>query len=241
MQTGGQRVARSLIADQCYQILRQQILEGSLLPRARLAEPNLAQELGSSRTPVREALRRLEREGLVERSHSGGLYVTQLTREDASEVIGIRAVLEAYAAKLATQQITEPELASLRRVHEEADVAIQEDDVSRLVKLNTDFHDQINAASRTNRCIAMIAELRDSVLRYRRLVLDDDQARMRSFRQHGEILAAMVLRDAKLADELVHKHIASLKDEIIANISDTSDAHDKTKSKLFEVSLSERR
>lgn len=188
-------------------MLRAQIVDGSIPPATRLSEVTLAKHLGVSRTPVREALRKLEQEGLAERRHGLGLFVTELTRGDAAEIVGIRSVLEGYAARLAAQRITDEELKAIYAAHRDARRAIEQREVDVLLDANTRFHDGVNAASHSGRCVAMIGELRDWVLRYRAEALAEDAAQLRSYDQHGQIIAALASGDGQLAEELTRAHI----------------------------------
>lgn len=190
-----------------HDVLRAQIVDGSIPPGTRLSEVKLAEYLSVSRTPVREALRKLEQEGFAERRYGLGLFVAELTRGGAMEVVGIRSVLEGYAGRLAAERITATELGSVRAAHRDAQPAIEAGDSEKLLAANTRFHDGINAASHSERCVAMIGELRDWVLRYRAEALAMDTARSRWFAQHGEIIAALESGDGQLAEKLIRAHI----------------------------------
>lgn len=204
-------IVRQSLADGVYEVMRERILTGMLPAGERLLEPLLAAELGVSRTPVREALRRLEQEGLVRRNPRDlGRYVLGLSADEVREIIGIRSVLEGYAARLAAQRITDEELSSLRALHEAASKVIGRADVARLVELNTSFHDGIIAASRAPRCAALIEALRGWILRYRLEFLRSDDLRRQSFSEHRDILSALGRRDPELAEDVVRRHIAQI-------------------------------
>lgn len=206
-------LARTSLADAVYDLIRNQIVTGVLQPGDRLMEPVLAEDLGVSRTPVREALRRLEQAELVVRNpRDQGRYVHKPAPAEIREVLGVRAVLEGYAARLAAEHITDEELARLRALHTEAVAAIEQGETARLAELNTAFHDGINAASRAPHCVALIDALRDRILQYRFAFLRDDTTRRASFREHGEILAALESRAADQAEALVRAHIAQIGD-----------------------------
>jgi DNA-binding GntR family transcriptional regulator len=108
------------ISDQIYERLKQQILHGEIEPGERLMQIQVAESLKASRTPVREAFRRLEQDGLVERVPRGGVRVTRLELETIQDVFGIRKVLEAYAIELACDRITGDEIAALKRLMSQA-------------------------------------------------------------------------------------------------------------------------
>jgi DNA-binding GntR family transcriptional regulator len=208
------------LAQRIHATLRSEILSGTLPPGTRLNETVLASELSASRTPVREALRQLAQEGLAEPSAAGGLEVMALTTERVGEIMGIRSVLEAYAAELAAERISHAELDRLRAAHQRAAHAIDAGDLELLVHANTDFHDGVTAASQARRCIAIISELRDWVLRYRPLALADDASRRRSFAQHAAILRALENHDPCEASALTRQHIIDSTLPVIESLAD---------------------
>jgi DNA-binding GntR family transcriptional regulator len=204
------------LADRVYEQIRGHIVEGDLPPGTRLIEHRLTQSLGISRTPLREALRRLEQDGLIERLDGGGLRVTELTLAGLRELMGIRAVLEGYCARLAADRITDAELAELLTAHEEAAEAIAAQDIQRLVDANTRFHDGIDRASRSPRCIGMINDIRGWVLRFRADALSDESTRRRSFEEHAEILDALRRREPERVERLVRDHIGRVEESLVA-------------------------
>lgn len=220
-------VIRHSLADAVYGHVRQQIVTGAFEPGARLTEPGLAQILGVSRTPVREALRRLEQEGLIHRNPRDlGRYVNGLGPEEIREVLGARAVLEGYAARLAAQRATNEELAVLQVMHEQAARVIDDGDIAQLVKLNTGFHDGIIAASRAPHCASLIDALRDRILKYRFAFLRNDRLRRQSFREHHAILTALQDGDADRAELLVRRHVAQIADALVDDRRQAKDAPD---------------
>jgi DNA-binding GntR family transcriptional regulator len=198
------------LADWAYDELRRYIIDGVLPPGTRLVENKLTESLGISRTPLREALRRLEQDGLIARHLGGGLRVTELTMEELHEIMGIRALLEGYCASLAADRITADALAQLFQAHQDAAEAIRTNDLGALTEANTRFHDGINEAARAPRCLAMINDIRESVLRYRSEVLTDETARDDSFDQHAELLAALQSRDSGRIETLMRDHISAV-------------------------------
>jgi DNA-binding GntR family transcriptional regulator len=194
-------------AEQVREALRARIVDGTLAPGTWLSEPTIAAELRVSRTPVREALGRLEEEGLVRRTPGLGVFVAALTEREAAEIIGIRAALEGYAAHLAAARITEEELAHVRAAHAAAAEAMAADDVEALLAANMEFHDAVNAASHSPRTVTMINGLRDWVVRYRTEVLGDKERRRRSFASHEQILEALNQRDEAAAERAMRQHI----------------------------------
>jgi DNA-binding GntR family transcriptional regulator len=192
------------------------IVNGAFEPEERLLEPLLTEELGVSRTPVREALRRLEQEGLVWRNPRDlGRYVRGLSPDEIREVLGVRAVLEGYAARLAAERATASELDVLASAHERAEQAVELGDIEQLVELNTQFHDGIVAASHAPQCAALIEALRDRILQYRLAFLLSDHLRRDSFREHRAILAALRKRDGDRAEVLLRRHVARIAEALV--------------------------
>jgi DNA-binding GntR family transcriptional regulator len=128
-------------------VLRQMVQRGELAPGERLVEERLAEQLGLSRTPVREALHRLEQEGLLLKRPRGGYEVRNLTIEEVEEVAGVRAVLAAYAAERAAGRISPEELILLEQNIKDFGQAIEANDEDTLLDLNSDFHSRILQAS----------------------------------------------------------------------------------------------
>jgi DNA-binding GntR family transcriptional regulator len=207
---------RPRLSEWAYDEIRRYIVDGALPPGTRLVENKLTSSLGISRTPLREALHRLEQDGLIERNPGGGLSVTGLTLEELNEVMGIRAVLEGHCARLAAERISDAALADLFAAHEEAADAIRQGDLEALVIANTEFHDGINAAAHSPRCMTMINEMRESVLRYRTEALNEEATRKQSFDQHLEILMALKARDTELIEKLMRAHIDDVAQQLTA-------------------------
>lgn len=211
----GQRKAS--LGDQVYLSLRKKITRGIVPPGTRLVEDELADEFSVSRTPIREALRRLEQEKLVKREPGAGLTVPELSAIDTAEIIGIRSVLEGYAARLAASRIDEAELAALVDLHAKTKEATLAENRDRLVNLNTAFHDSITKASHSRRCIEMVQQLRDFVLAYRIRILSTREARVRSLEEHNAILCALQDRNPEQAEHLVRDHVSGLVDQLVSD------------------------
>ena len=130
-------------------------------------EVQLAEDMGVSRTPVREAIRKLELEGLVLMIPRKGAYVSGISSKDIADVFEVRAALESLAAGLAAERITEQELEDLNRFMVEVTINAEIGDLEKVIKSDTDFHDQIYRASRNSRLVQIINNLRDRIQRFR--------------------------------------------------------------------------
>src|SRR5690606_7880656 len=154
-----------------FDALREAIINGTLKPRERLMEIQLAEELGVSRTPIREALRKLEIEGFIVMVPRKGAYVADLSFKDIADVFEIRSALEGLAAELAAERITDEELDEMERLLIEKAEAIASNDMEKLVLVDTKFHEAIYKASRNERLTNIISNLREQIQRYRATTL----------------------------------------------------------------------
>lgn len=133
-------VEHSPLAEKVYESLRHAILSGDLLPGDRLVETKIAEEIGVSRAPVREAISRLELEGLVDLRPRRGTYVTTLQKKDVWEVYSLRGALESLAYRLITGNLDENQIAVLQRIADEMKACVETKDKSRLANLDNEFH-----------------------------------------------------------------------------------------------------
>jgi DNA-binding GntR family transcriptional regulator len=202
------------LADRAYTQLRELIIEGRIPPGTRLVEQALTAALHVGRTPLREALLRLEHDAVIERRDAGSLYVTELSSEELSELLGMRAVLESYCARLAAARITDRELDDIADAHRTAVEAEAKGDFVALAAAGTRFHDLINAASRAHRCTSVINDLRDWAVRYRPQGLTTTANRQLSIEHHAAILEALRAHDADRAEQLVRHHLDKVSEVI---------------------------
>ncbi|MEJ2286223.1 MAG: GntR family transcriptional regulator, partial [Desulfobacterales bacterium] len=187
---------RKSLGQHVFDNLKQAIIRGNITPGEWLVESHIAQMLGISRTPVREAIHKLERERLIERQPRGGFTVLGLNREDIEETFGIRGVLEGYAARLATQKHHSRELIELEQKVEEFQVCLSKKQMDSLPVINTEFHDLLYALSKSPRLIHMISGLRDQIFRFRQIILKDQTHAATSHEDHLQMLKFMHKRDA---------------------------------------------
>lgn len=198
--------------------IREAIKNGSLQPRERLMEIQLADELGVSRTPVREALRKLELEGFIVMVPRKGAYVSDLTMKDVADVFEIRTALEGLAAALAAERITEDELETMERLLVEKGEAINLDDIGKLVVVDTKFHEAMYQASRNERLSAIISNLREQIQRFRLTSLSIPGRKEDSLREHRNLLEAIQARDIQLARQLAQEHIENAENVLIDSL-----------------------
>ncbi|MFY9323791.1 MAG: GntR family transcriptional regulator [Syntrophomonadaceae bacterium] len=201
-----------------FDALREAIINGTLKPRERLMEIQLAEELGVSRTPIREALRKLELEGFIVMVPRKGAYVADISFKDIADVFEIRAALEALAAGLAAERITDEELEEMERLVAEKAEAISGYDMDRLIRVDTLFHDAIYKASRNQRLTNIINNLREQIQRYRTTSLAYPGRMKRSLEEHRGIVEAIQSRDPQIAQQVAREHIENAETSIIEAI-----------------------
>ena len=206
---------RKSLGQHVFDNLKQAIIRGNMTPGEWLVESHIAQMLGISRTPVREAIHKLEREGLIERQPRGGFTVLGLGRDDIEETFGIRSVLEGYAARLATVRHQPTELKALEKKIEEFQMYLNKGQLDVLPEINTEFHDLLYALSKSPRLIHMINALRDQIFRFRQMILKDDKLASISNEDHIRMLKFMRKRDAEGVERLVRDHILRGQKEIL--------------------------
>jgi DNA-binding GntR family transcriptional regulator len=186
--------------------LRSLILSGELVPGDRLVERHVAELAGVSRTPVREALKRLERDGLV-RSTSGGAEVLGVSLDDLVELATVRETLEALAGQLAARAATEADLLMLEQIvaHDERTLAAGGEAIAH-VELNHRFHQTIWRASRNRYLAGQLGELRDRVEGMQRTTLVDPQRRREAIEEHRAIVDALKQRDPDATSRFTRDH-----------------------------------
>ena len=199
---------RRSLGQDVYEKLKQAIVEGDLVAGSRVIESRVANALGISRTPVREAIHKLEREGLLRHNPSGGFFIVGLTRSDIEETFGIRSVLESYAARLAaTHHKGEEELDPLDQKIHEYQLHLDQGNLKALLRTNTEFHNLLYALSRSPRLIKMINDLQDQIYRFRQVLLKTEENARTSNEDHKLMLKLISKRDLEGVESLVREHI----------------------------------
>jgi DNA-binding GntR family transcriptional regulator len=218
---GGLRIhKKKSLREEVYESLRKSILHGKLEPGQHLIEEQLADQAGISRTPVREAFHKLERDELVTRLPKGGFAVRKFIREDVEEIFGIRSALESYAVYFATLHITPDKIAILEKKMKESEDALEKGEEDKVVQLHTEFHDLLYKSCKSKKLIEMINTFRDYFYRYRSALLHVENAISYSHRDHRQMLEAMKKKNPKLAERLVRRHLERGKELILKEIDE---------------------
>lgn len=212
------RERRSLGQD-VFEYLKNAIIDQTIEPGERLVESKIADMLGISRTPLREALHKLEREDWIEKIPSGGYMVVTLTKNDIEHTFGIRSVLEAYAASLAAENHTQKDLIPLEKKMKEYQDCLEKNDTNKLQKINTEFHDLLYALSGSPKLIKMINQLRAQISRFRQIILKQDQFAHESNEDHIRMLSLIRGRDGHGVEQLVRHHIIKGKNAVLSQLA----------------------
>ena len=198
--------------------IRGAIIDGRLKPGQPLRESELAEELGTSRTPIREALLLLQSEGLVEASPNRGSVVRSYDANDLAETYALRAVLEGYAARCAAERITEEELGELDASNERYHVLGDHGKLPELVAENLEFHDVILESAASARLAAMVRQLKAMPMIYQSYMAYSEEHRRAAEADHREITAALRARDGAHAAAAMERHVRWAADRAIDHL-----------------------
>lgn len=198
-----------------FEAMREAIVSGRLAPGERLVEIKLADEMGVSRTPVREAIRKLELEGFVIMMQRKGAYVAGLSPKEIRDVFEIRSTLESLAARLAAERISESQLEQLRRQLADIESKIKTHELEAVVKSDIIFHDILFNASGNARLVTMLSNLREQIHRYRSMSLSYPGRMLIAMDEHRAIVKAIVAHDPEAAANAALMHMESAEHSLI--------------------------
>lgn len=204
------------LRDVVFHTLRQAILRGELKPGERLMEIQLANKLGVSRTPIREAIRKLELEGLVLMIPRKGAEVAEITEKSLRDVLEVRKALEELSVQLACDRITPEMLKELTAAAEEFRKVLRNDDVTVRAKADVHFHDIIYRAADNQRLTQLLSNLGEQMYRYRVEYLKDPAVFGKLLKEHDEIICHIKKREKEKAVKVMCEHI----DNQVAAVSD---------------------
>ena len=209
------------LRDVVFKTLRQAILKGELEPGERLMEIQLAERLGVSRTPIREAIRKLELEGLVLMIPRKGAEVAEITRQDMEDVLEVRTALEELAVKDACDHITDAQLSELKKASNEFKKALLEGkDLVTCADADMHFHDVILSATNNRRLIQMLNNLSEQMYRYRMEYLKDERTHKTLIEEHDAIRRALKKHDKVKAGAAIRVHIDNQKRSILESLTE---------------------
>lgn len=205
------------LRDVVFNTLREAILKGELQPGERLMELQLAQKMGVSRTPIREAIRMLEQEGLAVTIPRKGAAVAGITEKDMEDALEVRAALDELAVRLACDAITEEQLKQLKIAMKNFEDSIRTGDLKRIAQADVAFHDTIYKATGNEKLVSILNNLREQVYRYRVEYLKDETSYPRLIKEHQELLEGIIKRDKVHVSEVMKKHVEN-QAEAVKNI-----------------------
>ncbi|MDD6812731.1 MAG: GntR family transcriptional regulator [Lachnospiraceae bacterium] len=206
------------LRDVVFNTLRKAILTGELKPGERLMEIHLANQLGVSRTPIREAIRKLELEGLVIMIPRRGAEVAQITEKSLKDVLEVRRALDALCAELACDRITEEEKQELKKACDEFEQATITGDATTIAAADVALHDIIVAATGNKRLIQLINNLSEQMYRYRFEYIKDENQHKNLVEEHRMIYESIIRQDKEQAAQAAKLHIDNQEKSIIRQI-----------------------
>lgn len=195
-----------------YEELKMQILTGAIKPGTRMMEVELAEDLGVSRTPVREAIRKLEKEGLVTIEPRKGAYASEISMKDMVDILEVRKTMEGLAAGIAAAKITEEQKVELKATMDNFNKAVEENSYDEMISNDTGFHHIIVESCDNDVLKHMIEQLQELVLRFRYLYFSDFKRAEQMPAEHMEIYEAIDKGDVEGAKEAAAVHIQRLAD-----------------------------
>ncbi|MCC8127414.1 MAG: GntR family transcriptional regulator [Clostridiales bacterium] len=206
------------LRDVVFNTLRQAILKGELKPGERLMEIQLADLLGVSRTPIREAIRKLELEGLVLMIPRKGAEVAKISEKSLRDVLEVRRSLEELALELACQRITEEQMNALEEAQEKFEEAVNNGDTMAMAETDESYHDVIYQATGNDRLVQILNNLREQMYRYRLEYLKDASKRQILIIEHDHIVKAVKTCSIQEARAAIREHIDNQEVTILQNI-----------------------
>lgn len=212
------------LRDVVFETLRDAIITQVLKPGERLMEIQLADEMGVSRTPVREAIRKLELEGLVVMVPRKGAYVAGVSMKDIHEVYEVRAALEMLAVTLAAERITDEELDALERQvlrESEAESNADENALDNIIYIDSSFHDIIYQAAHNQRLVQFVNILQEQLQRFRAASLSRPGRSKTALEEHKQIVEALSERNGELAAKLAKEHIDNAESAMISGMEES--------------------
>lgn len=206
------------IREVIYEYLREAILDGRLKPGMRLVERDLAEKFKASRTPIREALRKLETEEFLEYLPRRGDIVKSVNTEDVEEVYILREMLEALAIRHSVAHLTEADIEVLRGVVEKTQCAQEEDRIADVITGLREFDSILLKASKMKKLCGFVNSLQESLMSYRKFNLSNPDRRVLAVNEHQKIFEAILSRDADRAEGLVRRHIQAARDCLLKRL-----------------------
>ena len=215
------------LRDVVFQTLRKAILTGELMPGERLMEIHLAQKLGVSRTPIREAIRKLELEGLVMNIPRRGAQVAEISERGLRDVLEVRRALDTFCAELACERISDEEKEALKKACKDFEDAVETKDATVIAKADVAFHDIIVGATGNERLVALLNNLAEQMYRYRLEYIKDVSQHGKLIEEHRVLMDAILKGNIIGARDAAREHIDNQEKSILMQISIDENGHAK--------------
>jgi len=206
--------------------IRGAIISGVLKPGERLMEVQLAEKMGVSRTPIREAIRKLELEGLVVMIARKGAYVADLSIKNITDVLEVRAVLEGLASGLAALRMTEEEIKDLELTARHFEQAMNSNDVEGVIQTDIEFHEKIFKATRNEKLLQLTNSLMEQVQRFRVMYLNKAIKSTNLIKEHYKIAEAISKRNREMAENISKIHIQNAEKDMMRLLGSSSGKND---------------
>ena len=210
------------LRDVVFNTLRRAILRGELVPGQRLMEIRLADQMGVSRTPVREAIRKLELEGLVVMVPRKGAEVAHISGKNLRDVLEVRRALEELAGELACERMSAEDFKNLEQANLKFASVLDSDDITVLGQADEEFHGLIYQATDNDRLVQMVNHLREQMYRYRIEHLKNKSQRTILLQEHQDIMRALAARDVEAVRRAIRAHINKQEAQIAKMIKEQS-------------------
>lgn len=208
------------LRDVVFNTLRDAILKGELEPGERLMEIQLAERLGVSRTPIREAIRKLELEGLVLMIPRKGAEVAKISEKSLRDVLEVRRSLEELAIELACERMTESDMKELEEAQQQFKAAVENGEAMVIAETDEHFHDVIYQGTDNDKLVQMLNNLREQMYRYRLEYIKDEDKRQILLVEHSHILEAVKSRNIAEAARAIREHIDNQEITILKNLKE---------------------
>lgn len=207
------------LADSVFEKIEADILSGKYRSGETFTESKLSELFGVSRTPIREAIRRLEQENLINIT-TKGVEILGIEREDIEDIYEIRGRIEGLAAKKCAGCITDEELAKLSEIIDLQEFYTQKGLSEKIRDTDSEFHEMIYSVCGSNIYLSVLSNLHKRIKKYRRLSIQNPDRAKKAVSEHREIYNALALRDGELAERLAAEHIANARDNVLKNFDE---------------------
>lgn len=206
------------LREQIVSSLRESIIQGELSPGQKLTEPELAEKLGISRTPIREAFRQLESEGFLTVIPRRGAVVSRLTRKEIDDFYELKSLLEGYAARMAAERINEKGIEKLRKINEQLVSLAEKEDIETFFHKNEEFHRTFISYCQNEKLQELREHMVQRFTRFRLEALSVPGRLMESVHQHRTIIRALARKDGRLAEAVVLEHALLSGEDLVGRL-----------------------